>query len=222
MTFASLKQKDTYKRLGAELRYSLYCIFHPADGFWCLTRENKASVASANIMLALYAIIEVLRLTLTKFHVLREYVNVEYFNALYAIGSIILPIVLWSVANWSFTTLMNGKGRLSDVYIATVYAFTPAIICNAAGIVISQFISYDERALYQTMLVISMIWSVMLVLVAMMQIHDYTMLKAVGSSILSIFGIGFMLFIFMLFFSLISDSVMYFISLVREITFRLY
>jgi hypothetical protein len=220
MTLASLKQKATYVRLGEELRYSLYCIFHPADGFWCITREKKASVASAHTLLAIYAIIEVLRYTLTNFQFL--FVNMEYFNAIYAIGSIILPIVLWSVANWAFTTLMNGKGRLSDVYIATVYAFTPAIVCNAIGIVISQFITYDEGVLYHTMLVIAMIWSIMLVLVAMMQIHDYTLLKAVASSILSIAGIGFMLFLFMLFFSLISDSVMYFISLYNEIVFRLY
>jgi hypothetical protein len=220
MTIASLKQKDTYKRLAGELRYALYCIFHPADGFWCITREKKASLASANILLILYAIIEVLRLTLTSFQFV--FVNAEYFNALYAVSSIIIPIVLWSVANWGFTTLMNGKGRLSDIYIATIYAFTPAIICNAIGIVISQFITYDEGALYFTMLTIAMIWSIMLVLVAMMQIHDYTMFKAVASSIMSIAGIGFMLFVFMLFFSLVSDAVMYFISLYNEIVFRLY
>jgi hypothetical protein len=224
MTIASLKQKDTYKKLGKklaeELRYALYCIFHPADGFWCISREKRASVASATILLIAYAVIEVLRLTLTNFQFV--FVNMEYFNALFAIGSIILPILLWSVANWAFTTLMNGKGKLSEVYIATVYAFTPAIMFNAIGIVISQVITYEEGALYFTMLTVAMIWSIMLVLVAMMQIHDYTLLKAVGSSILSILGIGFMLFIFMLFFSLISDSVMYFVSLYREITFRLY
>jgi hypothetical protein len=220
MTLTSLKQKDTYIKLGEELRYALYCIFHPADGFWCISREKRASVASANVLLAIYAIIEVMRYTLTNFQFL--FVNMEYFNALFAIGSIILPIVLWSVANWGFTTLMNGKGRLSDIYIATVYAFTPAIICNAIGIVISQFITYEEGALYHTMLAVAMIWSIMLVLVAMMQVHDYTLLKAIASSFLSIAGIGFMLFIFMLFFSLISDSVMYFISLYNEIVFRLY
>jgi hypothetical protein len=218
--FASLKQKETYIKLLTELRYALYCIFHPADGFWCIRRESKASVASANVLIAVYALVEVLRLTVTNFQFVT--VNTEYFNALYAIGSIILPIVLWSVANWAFTTLMNGKGRLSDVYVATVYAFTPAIVCNAIGIVISQFMTYDEGALYYTLLAIAMIWSIMLVLVAMMQVHDYTLLKAIASSILSIAGIGFMLFVFMLFFSLISDAVMYFISLANEIIFRLY
>jgi hypothetical protein len=33
---AKLKQKETYKRFFSTLRYSLYVIFHPADGYWDL------------------------------------------------------------------------------------------------------------------------------------------------------------------------------------------
>ena len=220
MTIAALKQKNTYAELGKQLKYSLYCIFHPADGFWCLMRERKASVASANVMLLLYAIIEVLRLTCTSFQFVT--INIEYFNALLSALSVIVPILLWSVANWGFTTLMDGKGKLSDIYVATIYAFTPNIMFNAIGIVLSQFITYDEGVLYYTMLTIASIWSVMLVLVAMMQIHDYTMLKAIISSVLAIVGIMFILFVFMLFFSLISDAFAFVISIYHEIVFRLY
>jgi hypothetical protein len=216
---AALKQKATYTRLGKELKYALYCIFHPADGFWCIRREGRASVASANVILFAWAVIEVMRLTLTSFQFIL--VPLEYFNAVMSFLSIIFPIVLWSVANWGFTTLLNGKGRLSDIYVATVYAFTPTVIANAVGIVMSRFITYDERALYFTLITITSIWSVLLVLVAMMQIHDYTLFKAFASSIVSIGGIGFILFVFMLFFSLISDAVIYFISLYNEIVFRL-
>jgi len=217
---AALKQKSTYTELGQQLKYALYCIFHPADGFWCITREKRASVASANVLLLIYVIVEVLKYTMTSFQFV--FVNPEYYNALYTVFSVILPICLWSVANWGFTTLMNGKGRLSDIYIATVYAFTPTIILNAAGIVISRVITYDEGPLYRTMLTIATIWSILLVLVAMMQIHDYTLLKAVGSSILAILGIAFIVFIFLLFFSLISDAIMYFVALYNEIVFRFY
>ena len=202
------------------MKYALYCIFHPADGFWCLTREKQASVASANALLLIFIIVEILKYTATSFQFV--FVNPEYYSAVYTILSILIPVCLWSVANWGFTTLMNGKGKLSDIYIATIYAFTPYVLLNAVGIVMSRIITYEEGQLYRTMLVISVIWSGMLVLVAMMQIHDYTLLRAFASSLLAIAGIAFMLFIFMLFFSLISDAIMYFISLYREIVFRFY
>jgi len=217
---AALKQKSTYIELGHQLRYALYCMFHPADGFWCINRERKASVASANVLLITMAIVNVLRLTLTNFQFIL--VNIEYFNAMFDALSIIIPVLLWSLANWGFTTLMNGKGKLSDIYVATVYAFTPALIVNAVCIPLSHLITYNEGVLYWVALNIAMIWSVMLLLVAMMQVHDYTMLKAVASSFLTIGGIGFILFIFMLFFSLISDAIVFFIGLGNEIIFRLY
>ena len=217
---AALKQKSTWIELLKQLQYALYCIFHPADGFWCINREKRASVASATILLVIYCIIEIMRLTLTNFQMLL--VPIEYFNAPMAALSVCIPILLWSVANWGFTTLFNGKGKLSDVYVATVYAFTPVIICNAIGIFISQFITYEEGVLYHTMLSIAGIWALLLVLVAMMQVHDYTLLKAIGTSFLSICGIGFMVFIFLLFFALVSDAFMYFYSLYTEIVFRLY
>ena len=217
---SALKQKNTYIELFQQLRYALYCTVHPADGFWCITREKKATVSSAIVLLAMYSLIEILRLTLTNFQFLL--MPIEYFNAPMSVLTICVPIILWSVANWGFTTLFNGKGRLSDIFIATVYAFTPVIVCNAVGILMSQFITYEEGALYYTMLVIAGIWSLLLVLVAMMQIHDYTLAKAIATSFLAICGIGFILFIFMLFFSLVSDAFMYFFGLYREIIFRLY
>ncbi|MCL2107955.1 MAG: YIP1 family protein [Oscillospiraceae bacterium] len=217
---ATLKNIDTYTELLKQLKYALYCIFHPADGFWCINREKRASVASATVLLVVYCLIEVMRLTLTNFQMLL--VPIEYFNAPMAALSICVPILLWSVANWGFTTLFNGKGKLSDIYVATVYAFTPVIICNAAGIVISQFITFEEGVLYHTMLSIAGIWAFLLVLVAMMQVHDYTLLKAIATSLLAICGIGFIVFIFLLFFSLVSDAFMYFYSLYNEIVFRLY
>ncbi|MCL2019489.1 MAG: YIP1 family protein [Oscillospiraceae bacterium] len=217
---AALKQKSTYTTLGGQLKYSLYCMFHPADGFWCLTRENRASVASANILLLIYVIVEILKYNVTSFQFVFK--HPEYYNALFTVLSVVLPIFLWSIANWGFTTLFNGKGKLSDIYVATIYAFTPHILLNAIGIVISRVITYDEGQLYRTMLTIALIWSVMLALVAMMQIHDYTLLKAVSTSIVAILGIGFILFLFLLFFSLISDAIMYFISLYNEIVFRFY
>jgi len=44
--------------------------------------------------------------------------------------------------------------------------------------------------------------------------------KTIGSSLLTIVGMGVMVFIFVVFFSLISDSIAYFVSLYKEILFR--
>jgi len=214
-----LNNKEWWRHLGKTLKYSLYVITHPLDGFWDLTHEKRGSVAAANVIIALAVIVEVLRQTLTNFQFVT--INMEYFNSLIVAMRILLPVGLWTVANWSLTTLMDGKGRMLEIYMSVCYALTPFVIINAIMILLSQFITFDEGAIYTVLGSFAAVWTGILLLSAMMMVHDYSLLKTLLSSLLTIVGMGVMVFIFVIFFSLISDAVAYFLSLYKEIMFRL-
>ena len=66
-----------------------------------------------------------------------------------------------------------------------------------------------------------MLWVGVLIVAAMMEIHEYKMGKTVLFTIATVFAMLVMVFILLLFFSMISQGVSYFISLYREIIFRL-
>ena len=57
---------------------------------------------------------------------------------------------------------------------------------------------------------------------AMMMIHDYTLGKTLAFILMSLFGMLVIIFVMLLFFSLISDGIAYIVSLYKEISFRLY
>jgi len=210
--------KAWFLYLGKTLKYSLYTAVHPLDGFWDLIHEKRGSLAAANIIVALAILVDVLRLTLTSFQFVT--INMEYFNAAIVMMRIILPIFLWVVANWALTTLMDGKGRMIDIYMAVAYALAPSVIINAVMILLSQFITFDEGAIYWVLAGFSVLWTAILILAGMMMVHDYSLTKTVLSSLLTIVGMGIMVFIFVVFFSLISDAAAYFVSLYKEILFR--
>jgi len=214
-----LTNKAWWEHLGKTLKYSLYVITHPLDGFWDLTHEKRGSIAAANVIIALAVVVEVLRLTLTNFQFVS--INMEYFNSIIVAMRILLPVGLWTVANWSLTTLMDGKGRMFEIYMSVCYALTPYVIINAVMIVLSQFITFDEGAIYWVLAGFAAVWTGILILAAMMMVHDYSLVKTVLSSLLTVVGMGVMVFIFVIFFSLISDAVAYFVSLYKEILFRL-
>ncbi|MDR2597900.1 MAG: YIP1 family protein [Treponema sp.] len=214
-----LNNKEWWKHLGKTLKYSLYVCTHPLDGFWDLTHEKRGSIGAANVIIGLAVIVEVLRLTLTNFQFVT--INMEYFNSVIVALRILLPVGLWTVANWSLTTLMDGKGRMFEIYMSVCYAFTPYVIINAIMIVLSQLITFDEGAIYLVLASFAAIWTGILILAGMMMVHDYSLAKTVFSSFLTIVGMGVMVFIFVIFFSLISDAVSYFVSLYKEILFRL-
>jgi len=214
-----LNNKEWWKHLGKTLKYSLYVCTHPLDGFWDLTHEKRGSIGAANVIIACAVIVEVLRLTLTNFQFVT--INMEYFNSIIVAMRILLPVGLWTVANWSLTTLMDGKGRMFEIYMSVCYALTPYVIINAIMIVLSQLITFDEGAIYWVLASFSAIWTGILILAGMMMVHDYSLPKTLFSSLLTIVGMGVMVFIFVIFFSLISDAVSYFVSLYKEILFRL-
>jgi len=210
--------KKWWQHLGVTLKYALYLIMHPLDGFWDLTHEKRGSVAAANVIVAAAVLIEILRLTLTNFQFIT--INMEYFNAVIAALSILVPIFLWTLSNWGLTTLMDGKGTMRDIYMAVAYALTPHVLINAAMIILSQFITYEEGAVYWVLSGFALLWSGWLFIAGMMMIHDYSLAKTLLSCLLTIVGMGVLVFIFVVFFSLISDAVAYFVSLYKEILFR--
>jgi hypothetical protein len=214
-----INNKEWWRHLGNTLKYSLYVCTHPLDGFWDLTHEKRGSIGAANIIIGLAVIIEVLRLTLTNFQFVT--INMEYFNSIIVALRILLPVGLWTVANWSLTTLMDGKGRMFEIYMSICYALTPYVIINAIMILLSQFITFEEGAIYWVLAGFAAVWTGILILAAMMMVHDYSLVKTILSSLLTIVGMGVMVFIFVIFFSLISDAVSYFISLYKELLFRL-
>jgi len=213
-----LNDKVWWQHVSKTLKYSLYVCTHPIDGFWDLTHEKRGSIAAANIILFTAVIVEILRLTLTNFQFVS--INMEFFNAIIVTMRILLPVFLWTLANWGLTTLLDGKGRMYEIYMGVCYALTPYVIINAFMILLSQFITFEEGAMYWVLAGFAALWTGILILAAMMMIHDYSLTKALLSSLFTIVGMGVLVFIFVVFFSLVSDAISYFISLYKEILFR--
>ena len=214
-----LSQKETYIRFLDTLKYSLYVIFHPADGMWDLIHAKRGSYSASNfiVIMALLAHIWQLRFTNFMFNN-RNWENVNVFKE---IATILLPLVIFCICNWGVTTLFDGKGHLGDVYKGTAYAFTPYVIIQIPLIIVSNFITLDEGTFYTVFSNISIIWTGVLIFMAMMMIHQYSFGKTVLFTIFTLFGMLVFIFIMLLFFSMISQGVAYFVSLTREIMFRL-
>lgn len=216
---ASLNRKEKLATYKKSLRFSLYCVTHPFDGFWDLTHEKRGTIAAANTILILTLLARILKLQFTSFIFLKVYwpeINIFLYMA-----SILFPLALWCVCNWGLTTLFDGKGRLSQVYMATCYAMTPYPLIQFPLIVFSHFVTVDEAEFYTVLSALSLVWAALLILAAMSQIHEYKMSKTIAATIATGFGMLVMIFILLLFFSMISEGVAYFISIGREILFRI-
>ena len=210
-------------RLGRYLdsvRYARHVIFRPFDGFWDLVHENRGTMGAAHTFLFLFLATHIIKLMFTNFQFISA--PLQYINIYEQCASILIPFLILCVSNWCLSTLFDGKGHLRDIYMAMCYALVPYIIIQLPLVLISNMISFDEAAYYSVMMSISVIWCGFLIFVGLLEIHDYTAGKTLIFIVATVFGAMVILFLILVFFSLLSDAAAYFISLYREIAFRLY
>lgn len=216
---AKIIKNQKHQKYIDSLKFSLYCISHPLDGFWDLTHEKRGTYAAANTILIATLLIRILKLRYTSFIFMQVYW--EGLNIFLYLASIVFPLALWVIGNWALTTLFDGKGKLGQVYMATCYGLTPYPLIQFPLMIFSNYVTVDEAEFYTVISALSLVYAAILIVTAMGQIHEYSAGKNLLFTIATLFAMLVMIFILMLFFSMVSQGVAYFISLGREILFRL-
>ena len=211
--------REGWSRDLASLRYAFYVMTHPFDGFWDLVHEKRGTLAATHTFLILFLLTRVIKLMCTSFQFITA--PVQYINVFEEMGSLLLPFLILCIANWAMTTLFDGKGRFKDIYMAMCYALVPYTLIQLPMTIISNGLSFEEASLYEVMLNVSLIWCLFLVFVGLMEVHDYGPGKTFIFLIVTVVGACVILFLMLTFFSLLSDAAAYFISLYREVFFRL-
>ena len=213
-------RKAWWARYRDSLRYALHVITHPFDGFWDLIHEKRGTLAAAHPFLVLFLAVRILKLILTSF----QFINapIQYLNILEQAASLALPFLVLCIANWAMTTLFEGKGRFRDIYMAMCYALVPYILIQLPMVIISNGLTFEEGSIFSVMLTVSVIWCAFLVFIGLMQVHDYGPGKTMIFIIVTIVGAMVIIFLVLTFFSLLSDAIAYFVSLYREIVYRMF
>lgn len=212
--------KQSLKRFRESLRYSLYIMTHPFDGFWDLTHEKRGSMAAANVLLGLTFLTNIWNMRYTNF--MFNPTRWDRVNIWTEILGVLAPLLIYCLANWCLTTLFDGKGRLKDIYMGMCYSLTPYILIMNPITIISNVVTKEEGAFIVYFEYLALGWAGALILVSVMQIHDYSLMKAILAIAFSVVGMLIIVFLIMLFFSLVTDAVAFFISVGKEIMFRYY
>jgi hypothetical protein len=199
-------------------KFAFHVIFHPFKGFWELMREKMGSFTVATIILVLLIIMNILRRQATGF--IYNYNVIYQMNLIIQITSVVIPFLLWCVANWSITTLVEGEGSIKYIYITSAYALIPIILLNIPMLVLSQFLTMDEGSLYFLLDNISIIWTGFLLLIGIMTIHQFTFRKTIVTIAIAVITMAIMVFLFLLFIAVISQMLNFVLLIYSELSFR--
>lgn len=207
----------TVKRMG----YAFYILFHPFDGFFDLKNDpRRRSVSAGVVWLVLYAFVALLRFQSLGYLFADRAAQLELNIPVYLATSV-LPFVLWAVSNWCFSSLMDGDGKLSDVFMVTAYATLPITLCNLIQIPLSHFLTANEASIFTFIGSLGYIWGYLYVFLAMIIVHQYSVAKGLGTTVLTILGMAVIAFVAILVFFLLQQVSSFFIEIGTEVIFRL-
>lgn len=221
--YAKKKNKAATLKVGRktyweELLYAFHLVFHPFDGFWDLKHEKRGSVRAASTIFGL---------TILAFfynNIGRGYLfnaKGEFQSIFMAILSVGVPVMLWAIANWCLTTLFEGEGSFKDIYIATCYSLAPLPLFLVVSTILSNVLVTTEGKIVTLVTTIGLIWTVILIFFGMLVTHDYSMGKNFVTVLGTILAMAIIMFLVLLFGSLILKMVTFVVSLVKEVANRL-
>ena len=216
----SVRQRLEKYELYRGYKYGTYVMFHPFDGFWDLKHEKRGNLKSALLIAVLFFLFYALRLQFGGYVVTG--VVSEEANVLYHLAILFLPLLFWIIANWCFTTLMDGKGNMKDIVIATCYALKPYVIFGLPMLVLSNVLSASEVVFYTFFDTILLLWVLFLLFASLISTHDYSLGKALLTVVLILIGICLIIFIILLVISIVQNVYQFAYNIIQELSFRSY
>ncbi|MBR1470206.1 MAG: YIP1 family protein [Lachnospiraceae bacterium] len=198
--------------------YLLYTMSHPMDGFYWIRHQEKGSVGVAVVMVLLFSAAFTSNRLLAGFVV--NDIDARTVNSFFELLSVLILYLLFCVSNWSVTCLMNGEGRMKDIAVAIGYGTLPISVVLILGTITSNFIADDEQAFYYMLIGIGIAYGLILMLIGIMQVHNYTLGKTLLTVLLTFAAFLIIVFLILLLTNLLGMVVNFFKSVYTEIIFR--
>lgn len=204
----------------AWIKFPFYLAVHPYDAYWELKYElrQKTILRTAFAILALLSITMILQNQYRGFLV--NFTNPAELNSIMEIVYVVVPVLFFSIANWSLTTLMDGEGKFAEIFSSTCFALLPIILIQVPWIVLSNYISIEEASFFYFSGSVAVAWSLYLLFVGNMTVHQFTPMKTIVTLCLTAVAMAFMAFLCLLFFSLIQQIVSFVMTVYQEISLR--
>ena len=212
---AHSREKRTYWQ---EFMYSFHLVYHPFDGFWDLKHEKRGSMRAALTILGIVIVAFFYQAVGTGYLLNPSENYSTIFVQILAVGA---PVLLWTISNWCLTTLFDGEGSLRDIMIACCYALAPLPILLIVSTLLSNVVTLNEAAIVSLLVTIGFIWAGFLLFFGMMVTHDYSLFKAIVTTLGTILAMAVIMFVAILFTSLLGKILGFITSIYTELSYRI-
>lgn len=202
-----------------QLKYCLYFMRHPFDGCYGVKREGKASFSCANILLAGYILISVIEKYFSGFLV--KNVREGRYDIISDVGTVLVIFIGLTLCNYLVVTINEGEAFFKELYCAYAYCLTPFIVIKPFVVLLSNVLTYNEVFLISFANIIVWVWMVVLVLITVKEVNNFTVKETAKALALTAFTVLILTLLVCIIYVLFSQVIDFIITVVREVVYRI-
>ena len=205
--------------LKKDAAFAGHILTHPLDGFWDMKYEKRGRgyIAAFGILLMIISGVFTGEVAGFLFN-MTKFVPVNVF---FEAEKVLVIFIVFVIGNWSVTTLLDGKGTFKDIALTFGYACFPIGLIQIPTALLTNLFTYREGVYVNLLYNGAWLWFFVLLFLGIMTIHQYTVFKMVLTTVVTVVAMAVIVFVYLLFFSLLTQMGTFIMAIVKEITFRM-
>jgi hypothetical protein len=221
LTFHSVQtflQKPLMLQMNEDLRLTRHVLVHPLDTYQDIKHLKKSSWLTASILYITVLIVSVFEIYTTGF--IFQTVNLNQFHLVIHSLTLLGGMFIFIFSNYLVATITNGEGFFKDVFVSTAHALVPYIILTPILAIISNGLTYNEWIVYQLLDGLRFVWSGVLIVLMIKEVHNYDVKALLKNIFLTVFTMLMLVLIGFLMYVLTSQLWNYVESIIQEVILR--
>jgi len=206
------------KRVKQDMRLTKHILAHPFDTYQDIKHLKQSSYLTASLLYLSVLIVSVFEIYATGF--IFQTVDINSFNLLVYMITFLGSLGLFVFANYLVATITNGEGFFKDIYLSTAHALIPYVIITPLLAIISNGLTYNELIVYQLLDGLRYVWSGVLIIFMIKEIHNYDVKALIKNIFLTLFTMVMIILMSFLLYILVSQFINYIESIIREVSIR--
>ena len=212
---ANRKQRIFDTEIVGEVLYFTKVPFHPINCFYDIRMKDKGTMLGAFMIYVLF--FSVFLLFQTSLGFIFQTTDIESIDLSALVVGYLTIVVFYTICNFLMAAVSDGEGNLKHVFIYPAYSLFPLMAAMLINIGLSYILTQTEVFFFDTVLLIGAVWSVILLILGLQEMHNYDFRVAIKSIFLTI-GFMIVIVIILLMVAVIWDQLYHFIlGLGREL-----
>jgi hypothetical protein len=195
-------------------------IRQPADSFFYIKQNLRGSLLFALLLYAWVVVSHVVSIYVTSF-VFSPFSTLWEIEVENEIAAVVVPLLLWNVANYLVASISYGEGSLRHVVIGSAYSLFPYALFTLPIALLSNVLTLNEVFLYTFANQLVLFWCGIMLVIMVREIHNYDSVGDTARNLLTtLFTMGLFMLTAYILYVLFTQLYEFVLTIVQEVGLR--